>query len=226
MFSNFRVIAKLGSPIATVDNIILDSIISCALAKEELKDDFFDGGNKYGTKEEIDNWLGKILDKKYNVYCTSIGFGDYKEGVCNWSKRFDTENDDLIAFSGKVKQRIDIGGGYFKNYHSPLNIKSYKTMTFFVRGDLEKIKYLLNKHIHFIGKKGSQGYGEILEWVFEKIDEDISVLQNNKPMRPIPIHEIMDVLSADEINFNIQEHAIIPPYWRKDNREVCVVPYV
>ena len=45
-------------------------------------------------------------------------------------------------------------------------------------------------------------------------------------MRPVPIHEIMDILNADEINFNIQEHAIIPPYWRKDNREVCVVPNV
>lgn len=226
MFSNFKVIAKLGTPIAATDDIILDSIIACAVAKEELKDAFFEGGNKHGTKEEIDNWLGKILDKKYNVYCTSIGFGDYKEGICTWHKSFNTKNDDLILFKReKGKNRIDIGRGYFKSYNSSLTIKSYKTMTFFVRGELEKIKYLLNEHIYFLGKKSSQGYGEVLEWDFEKIDEDISVLKNNKPMRPIPLNEVKNILNDNKINFNIQEHAIIPPYWRKDNREVCVVPY-
>ena len=55
-FENFKVTAHMNTPIASVDYIILDSIISCAVAKEKLKDEYYNGGNKYGTKEEIDNW--------------------------------------------------------------------------------------------------------------------------------------------------------------------------
>lgn len=222
MFKNFKVIAYMGSPIATIDNIILDSIISCAVAKEQLGDEFYNGSNKYGTKEQLDDWLGEIIDKKQRVFCSSIGFGDTQENTTSWSKRFDVKNDDLIAFKGKGKERLDIGAGHFKNYHMPLVIRSYKTITFYIRGDLNKIKELLENHIHYLGKKGSQGYGEVLKWDFIEIENDYSLWKDNKPMRPIPANECIDYIENN--NYNMRSHAIIPPYWRNDNIELCIMP--
>ena len=220
-FENFKVTAHMNTPIASVDYIILDSVISCAVAKEKLKDEYYNGENKYGTKEEIDNWLGDILDKEKEVYCTSIGFGDCLESVTSWSKSFDSKNDDIINFTGKGKKRVDIGGGYFKNYHMPIVLKSFKTITFYVRGDMGKVKHLLENYIFYLGKKGSQGFGEVVLWEFEKIENDYSLFKDGDVMRPLPAR-LCDLENIE--NYKVQNYAIIPPYWREDNIELCVMP--
>lgn len=219
MFKNFKVVMHMKSPVAVMDNIILDSIISAAACKEILGDDYYAGNNETGTKEMQYSVLGKIIDKKYDVYCTSYGFGDNREFLVNWNKRFDTKYDNYVDL-GK-KGRLDIGAGYFKNYHMPLIVRSYKTINFYVRGDLKKIKELLENYIHFIGKKSAQGYGEIAKYEFEEIKEDYSIIKENKLMRHIPIKY------KGELNLNenkIMEKSIIPPYWRLDNREICLIP--
>ena len=147
MFKNFKVIMHMSSPIAVMDNIILDSIISAAACKEILGDDYYAGANETGTKELQDSILSKILDKQYDVYCTSYGLGDNKEFVGTWSKKFDTKNDYLIKHEGKGKNRLDIGAGHYKNYHMPIILKSYKEIVFYVRGDLEKIQELAQEDI-------------------------------------------------------------------------------
>lgn len=229
MFKNFKVIAHLGSPLCAIDNIILDSIISAAMFKDSLKDDYYSSSNKYGTKEQVDNMLSLILDKQYGVYCTSYGFGNDRETISSWSKRFDVKNDDLIKFTRKAKHRVDLGAGYFKNYHIPVVLKSVKTLTFYVRGDMERIKYLLENYIFYIGKKPSQGYGEIVRWEFKEIEENISVLnKENKNMRNIPYNEICNILEENtnkskDFTFNLKKMPIIPPYWRPDYKEICVV---
>ena len=233
MFKNFKVIAHLGSPLCAIDDIILDSVISAAMYKDLLKDDYYFGSNKYGTKEQIDSMLSAILDKQYGVYCTSYGFGNDRETISSWSKRFDVKNDDLIKFTGKAKHRVDLGAGYFQNYHIPIVLKSVKTLTFYVRGDMERIKYLLENYIFYLGKKPSQGYGEIRYWEFEEIKDNISVLnKENKNMRNIPFNEISDILEqnastsknkSEDFTFNLKKMPVIPPYWRPDCKKVCVV---
>lgn len=226
MFKNFKVIAHMATPIAITDFITLDSIISAAKAKELLKDDYYAGANVCGTKEQIDEYLGKLLDKKYRVYCTSAGVGDNKEFITSWSKRWDDKNDDMVnGFRGKV--RVDTGAGYFKNYHMPLVVKAYKTISFYVRGNLEEVKRLLEEHIYYLGKKGSQGYGQVQKWEFEEIEEDYSLFKDGKPMRYIPVTECLNYIKRNSNNdIKMQEKAIIPPYWREDNREICIMPEV
>lgn len=223
MFTNIRITANMGSPIATIGEIVLDSIIVAALYKEKLGDDYFDGTNKYAEKQELDEMLVDVLDKKQGVYCTSYAIGDNKEFVSKWSKRFCAKNDDLVAYTGKGKQRLDIGAGHFKNYHMPIVVKSYKTVEFYVRGDIEKIKYLLNNYIFAIGKKISQGYGEVLFWEFEEIDEDYSLWKDGKNMRSIPMNECLDLIQCSDNEFNTAIVATIPPYWRKDEKELCLI---
>lgn len=225
MFKNFKVIMHMSSPIAVMDNIVLDSIISAAACKEILGDDYYSGANETGTKELQDSILSKILDKQYDVYCTSYGLGDNKEFVGTWSKRFDTKNDDLIKHEGKGKNRLDIGAGYYKNYHMPIILKSYKEIVFYVRGDLDKIQELLKKYIYFIGKKGSQGYGQIKEYEFKEIKDNYSIIKDKKIMRNVPVRFEKELKQKAIIKNNIiMEKSIIPPYWRQDYRELCFMP--
>jgi len=224
MFNNFKVIAHMKTPMVAIDPIILDSIISAAKAKEILEEDFYTGDNIAGTEEEIETMLNPILDKQSGVYCTSMGLGDNREYVGSWSKRWDDKNDDIVEFKGK--QRIDIGSGYYKNYHMPLVLKSYKTITFYVRGNIEEVKRLLENYIFYLGKKGSQGYGQIREWEFEEIEENWSVWKDNKPMRPIPAKhckEYVDTQMKAGDPIHARQHPIIPPYWRRET-ELCIMP--
>ena len=166
-----------------------------------------------------DKILGKIIDKKYRVYCTSYGVGDNKEFLVYWNKRWESKYDSYADLGKKTK--IDIGAGYFKNYHMPLIVHSYKTITFFVRGDLKEIQYLLENYIFFIGKKSAQGYGEIARYEFIETEEDYSIVKNGKLMRHIPIKYKKELNLKES---KVMEKAIIPPYWRNDYKELCVIP--
>lgn len=223
MFKNFKVTTHMATPIATIGYIILDSVISAAIAKDKVKDEYYAGANICGTKEQIDEWLGEVLDKKQGVYCTSIGIGENKEFVGTWAKRWDDRHDDIVTgFKGIT--RVDIGAGHFKNYHMPIVLKSYSRIEFYVRGNLEEVERLLNNYIFYLGKKGSQGYGQVRKWEFEEIEEDWSLWENGKPMRPIPAKECIYYIENN--NYNLQTYSTIPPYWRDDCRELCLMPEV
>lgn len=227
MFKNFKAIAHMRSSIATIDHIILDSIISAAKAKEILKEEFYTGRNIAGTEDEIRSMLDPILDKQHGVYCTSIGIGDNREYVGSWSKRWDDKNDDIVKFRGKGKERVDIGAGFYKNYHMPLVLKSYKTIMFYVRGDMQEIRRLLENYIFYLGKKGSQGYGQIRKWEFKEVKENWSIWKNNEPTRPIPVEACNGYIECSMKNqkqINVRQHPVIPPYWRQDHTEMCIVP--
>ncbi len=227
MFKNFKAVAHMKTPIAAIHPIILDAIISAAKAKEILGEQFYSGENITGTEEQIRSMLDPILDTQNGVYCTSIGIGDNREYVGSWSKRWCEKNEDIVNFKGKGKQRVDIGSGHYKNYHMPLVLKSYKTITFYVRGDMQEIQRLLEKYIMYLGKKGSQGYGQILRWEFEEITEDWSIWKDKRAMRPIPAKECKEHFERkieEQRNIFVTKHPIIPPYWRTDHIELCLFP--
>lgn len=227
MFKNLKITFKMASPIAAIHPLQLDGILVAACTKEQLGDDYKNGLNKCPSEEEINELLSPILDMKYGVYCASWGFGRYREFVGSWAKRWDSKNDDIVKFAEKKRQRIDIGCGTFKNYHMPIIIKSYPEITFYARGDIEKIQYFLQKYIHFVGKKSAQGYGEIREMIFEEIESDLSVLSDFTPMRNIPVSQIEDIekfLETGKVQF--ANMPIFPPYWRRDHIEKCIIPAI
>ena len=92
---------------------------------------------------------------------------------------------------------------------------------------MEEVKRLLENHIFYLGKKGNQGYGQIREWEFIEIDEDWSVWKDGEPMRPIPVSEcesyVEEIMRRNQPVYT-RQHPIIPPYWRNDNIELCVMP--
>lgn len=216
MFEPCKIIFKMASPVAAIDFLHFDAILSAAKAKEFLGDNYYNGIS--GVKELHEPEIP--LKKEYGVFCASIGYGDSFESIGSWTKRWDDKNDDLVKFGDKVRNRVDLCTGHYKNYHMPLVIKSYKEVVFYANGDVAEIERLLKKHIFFIGKKSAQGYGEIKEIIVEKTDKDYSLFKNNRPTRPIPIRSYKEDLKG----IPISKHSIIPPYWRTDKLEFCYMP--
>lgn len=213
----------MASPIATTGFIYLDGLLTAAVMKEKLGEEYYN--NKPNEHNLIDVELP--LEKQYGVWCASVGFGDNKEAVTSWSKRWDDKNDDIVKFEGKGKARVDIGAGYYKNYHMPLVVKSYKTITFYAKGDIKEVERLLTTYITHVGKKAAQGYGEILNMKFEEIEADYSQFKGGHPTRPVPVNqypEYKDWCYENDIPMTIAKHAIIPPYWRTDCMEWCYMP--
>ncbi|MCD8633496.1 hypothetical protein LSE94_17550 [Clostridioides difficile] len=223
MFTNFKVIMHMSSPVAAIDDIILDSIISAAICKECFSEKYYSGKKKYGTKKEIEKSLDLILDKNMGVYCTSKAIGNNEEFVSFWSKQFNSKDIDFVKEKKRGKPRVSIASGHFKAYNNQINLKSYKTITFYVRGDKEKIKKLLKNNINFVGKKNSQGYGEILKYEFLDCDDNYSIFKDGKLMRPIPFREYMKLEKPIAKENSLKELPIIPPYWRSDHKELCIL---
>lgn len=216
MYKNMMVTMHMAAPVVVSGFLYLDGILAAAVMKEKLGETYFDMKPDESKLIEVD----LPLEKRFGVWCTSIGYGDNREFVGSWTKRWDNKNDDIVNFGNKGKVRVDIACGYFKNYHMPLVIKSYKTITFYARGDVKEVERLLMTYITHIGKKASQGYGEILNFTVEKIAEDYSLVKNGKPTRPIPIDA--DIKFEDDVQ--LFKHALLPPYWRTDNLVACYMP--
>ena len=156
-----------------------------------------------------------------------LGFGDNREFVSSWSKRWDDDNDDIVRFNENVKARIDIATGHYKNYHMPLVIKSYKDIVFYARGDVKEVERLLTTYISYIGKKAAQGYGEIGSLEIEEIDKDYSTIKDDVPTRPIPVDnypEYLEQCIKNDVPCIISIHPAGPPYWRTDNLVRCYMP--
>lgn len=221
MFKNLKITAKMGSPIAITENINLDTLILLGALKCKLEEEFYyRQDNIYCSIEEAKEILSPILDMELDVFCASYGFGNSKEFVTRWSKRFCNKNDNLIMFTGKGKQRIETGSGHFKNYHMPLIVRSFKEVIFYARGNKEEIEKALN-YVYYIGKKSSQGYGEVREWIIEEIEENFSILDHfGKPMRNIPARLISNLDVSKKYEF--KEMALYPPYRRKE-KELCII---
>jgi len=219
MFQNFKLIFKMRTPIATNSEINFDALLSFCICKKETCENFFVFSGKQDDLEDLDL---NILDEKFGVYTASSGIGYYREFFGSWKKQFCYENDNLIDFRN-VKKRIDIGCGHFKAYNMPLELRAYENILFYVRGDKEKILDLINNHLFNIGKKASQGFGEINEFEAVDMEEDYSIFKDGRLMRPIPMtEETVNECLHRNTKFRIILRPKKPPYWRQDCLVKCI----
>lgn len=223
MFENLKITAIMSNGISTIDPIRLDCILSAAKAKEILQEEYYFNGKQAGDAERVISTLSSFLEYSDRVFHASYAHIECdKEYVVSYSKRWNGGHDELVKFVGKGKAEIDTARGTFKSYHKSLIYKPCKQVVFFARGDKQKISQLLNDYIAFIGKKSSQGFGAVREWIVDVIDNDYSLIHNNIPMRCIPVTNFINKVDVDSCSSS--EQAIIPPSWRSDCRELCFEP--
>lgn len=212
----YKITFEMVKSMSFIDLPTFDGILSYAFAREKNGDKPFIQKLNYESDELID-FSEMPITRHENGYfiASSMFFGDCEiiEDTQRWRKRWDCKNDRLADF-GKNKRKIDISRGQFKSYDMPITTKLIEKCWFYFQStNVNEVERLLKKWIHFLGKKRSQGYGEIKSFKIETTKFDF-----NKIYRPIPV-KFLDSYDSEKIKYC----AWRPPYWLPDNFDNCIV---
>lgn len=217
---------EMAAPFSTIDYLRFDGVLAYFSLVELLGPDFY---NLAGTTAfpVIDAPLplekGRTSDGKW-WWHASFGLNSFhRDQITRWKKRWSDEHDDLVRFDGK-KARIAHKASYFKAYDMPLVIKNAAEVLFCCHGNLAEVERLLWP-CKFVGKKRSQGYGEIKKISITETSEDWSCWftpndvpkSDNRPSRSIPV----DMKSFNGGSAKFREMAYKPPYWHPENTAWC-----
>lgn len=214
----FEVEVRLASPVVVdVFSVHLDGV----LAKAVLHD--------VGLPVENMNYVTEVwdiplpLEREEGVWTASaLWCPDAARGITYWRKRW----DNFYVRWVRKRKKINIGFGAFRAYNMPMMTIAAPIMMFYGRGAVSEVFRLL-KHFTHIGKKGSQGYGIVREWIV-------------RPVRSAPcmVYEYPDgkVLSMRSLPVKwLDKHgyraratislAVRPPYWHPDSQDEGVLPF-
>jgi len=122
----------------------------------------------------------------------------------------------------KEKQRTTIAttGGPLKSFRLPLRIVDTSRVVWFAelrdkkesgRAPMSELRKIL-RQVHAIGKKTSQGFGTVAEWLVEPTDIDASWIYDGVLMRPLPVDLGADASHGKRRCFG----AVAAPYWQAD----------
>jgi hypothetical protein len=209
-YEPLKVTAILTSPYVTTDYIFFDALISSAVWQDIMGDRAFNIPENKTDVFHIPLPL-KLIGTKEPFYAASIGFPKHAvEGTARWRKQTDIES----------KKKIRIGSGEYKRYDMPMPYTSAEEIIFYANGNKGEIERLL-QYIPGIGKKRTQGYGNVRKWQVESLEDDWSIVKDGIPMRPIPVSEAepFDLKCTVEILF-----ATRSPYWHRKNLTHCYMP--
>lgn len=209
-YEPLKITASLTSAYVTTDYIFFDSLISSAVWQDCMKDKAYNVPENKSELFYIPLPI-KPVGTKELFYAASIGFPKQAvDGVARWRKTTEIES----------KKKISIGSGEFKRYDMPMPYTSAEEIIFYVNGNKAEIERLL-QFIPSIGKKRTQGYGNVRTWQVEQSEHDWSIVRDGVPMRPIPVSE------AEQFNLKCDVEmffAVRPPYWHRSNLTKCFMP--
>lgn len=179
-------------------------------------------------KEDHPNWrfnfglpLTRVNENGQQRYLASCGFYEqYEHHIEHWNKRPDFTSGKNGKYL-EAKGKIDTAAGVLKAYHFPQVIRTVSDIEFYGIGTIEKIKDLLS-YIPAVGKKPAAGWGMVREWIVEPFTEDWSTTGKYGLMRPMPVEEYR----IERQDYKIMECALLPPYWKSKNIDLCYIPNV
>lgn len=211
----YKITFTLKSPVSFIEKPTFDGMLAWCWMKE-----------KYGTvpqklnleKEELENFDELPLEKHHDGYFMASWMlyneGQALEFTGSWKKRWANEHDHLTDFSGK-KRKIRTSAGEFKAYNMPIVLNRIKEVWFYFESDnVAMVKKLLS-HLWGIGKKTSQGYGEIGGFAIEEIDFNPF---EGKVIRPVPA-KVEDLKQSGTLSVRMMGYK--PPYWLPENQGFC-----
>jgi len=135
-------------------------------------------------------------------------------GVSHWSKRFDHAEVSLLDHS---RGSVEMAKGRYRPMRIPVQYRHCLRLTWYACGVPDQVRELL-RHIHYLGKKSSQGYGFVRDWHVEQIDHDISIRNHHGQL-------MRSVHPSDAKPGDLMGHyGLHPPYWRPDHQQVVALP--
>jgi CRISPR type IV-associated protein Csf3 len=214
-FLPLRITAVLQSPAVTDPFLPIDSI----LYYQAMRDKYGQQEITYSGSDHPERVAGVELPlKRINghgpqwYYSASFAqWGSVAEGQEHWNKRIDLGIASELVEFGKRRGSIPVGSGQYRPYHMPVFYRHATEVWWYIVGEPGEIRRLL-AHCWHIGKKGSQGWGAVLDWRIEQVNDDWSVRRDGKLMRAIPSET--GVLL---IGFR-------PSYWLSKNQAMCELP--
>ena len=214
----YKITFKLATPISFIDIPTFDGILSYAFAREKLKRQEFAQKLNLSKEEMLDFSEMPISMHEKGYFMASRMFWDENKAVEHtqrWRKRWANQHD-VIADFGKHIRKVRINSSEFKSYDMPLRVVAIDEVWFYFKSEvLSEVDKLVRKWIYFIGKKRSQGYGEISSFDIKEVDYDF-----NGAFRPIPA-SLFDLNRFKKVE--VKYCAWKPPYWLPANFDECIM---
>jgi len=214
---NLKIVADLAAPVAFIDFLSLEGALSYAVFREMKGDEY----EHVDSIAQLERYELPFMNYWNGLCKISSGFVNGGEFKSIYHKKWDEEYDDVVDFKGN-REKITVGTGQLKSYSMPLRVVASPKVVFFAAGEKERISQLLNEYVFFLGKKASQGWGQVRRWRVEEIEADFSVSKDGKPMRPIPL----ELASKCGIHGKVRYTGFRSPFWNPDNMAACVAPDV
>lgn len=225
----------LGSPIAASDPYIhLDSFVSYAAGVEGVG---VDGLAAMDDDDEPTYFESEMPFKKYEIdgewvwAATAAGIAtpegtdiDERErwSTTKWRKHFDHDPVHQIK-----ETHINTSSGSFKSYNAALPYTGADELTFFFepKAGVEpgRVVELIERHVSGIGKKRSQGFGQIRDLDVFDVSRSVqsSIYHNGQWLRSVPAAFGSRVVA----NTRIERRTTLPPYWHPQNQAMAYPPF-
>ncbi|HOJ95007.1 MAG TPA: hypothetical protein PK390_07190 [Fervidobacterium nodosum] len=214
-FRPFKVTFKMGSPVCvTTPWVSFDGLIAHLMMMDAFGQDFFITPKKLDLSPYLphNQRLLPIL-KTGDIYHTSVSqFIPHSIKITQIYKRFEER------WSENLKNKtIRLGSGHFRMYAMKQPYVPCKEVIYYVNGDMDLIRQLIEQYLVGLGNDIRIGFGMIRDVVFEETEEDYSLVAEGIAMRPIP------ATMCEEYD----DSAYLPykaPYWSPRNVVLCVPP--
>lgn len=214
---NLKIVAELAAPVAFIDFLCLEGALSYAVFRE-MKGDDYENADGISQLKRFDLPFMNYWNGLCKISSGFVNGGSFKS---IYHKKWDEEYDDIVDFKGN-REKITVGTGQLKSYSMPLRVVASPKVVFFADGEKERISQLLNEYVFFLGKKASQGWGQVRHWRIEEIKEDYSISKDGQAMRPIP----MTLANSIALYGKVRYTGFRSPFWNPDNMTACIVPEV
>jgi len=120
----------------------------------------------------------------------------------------------FISLHGDISSEKTLSNrssGRYKNHFISYEIIFTNKISYYINGDIVIINKLL-KHLNYIGKKTSLGWGKISTINIEELSEDMSLFKNGIPSRHLPNIEKYKAYNMAQVNI-----PLVPPYWERSD---------
>lgn len=215
---NLQLTIELASPVALGHPWINgDGLVSYLCAVDKFGRDFLELRSREDHDGPFDLQLDVPLAETDDVRHASKSFFDTDETRQeDIYGRYDEATAHLVEGS-RPRSKIPLSGGEFKSQIISLTYRPAKRCVFFFRGDRERLEELFEAHFTALGKKTSIGYGQVRDWELTQIEDDRSLVANDRAMRPIPTEKL--TFAGEQAHLSWR-----PPYHASENHTRCAPP--
>lgn len=219
---NLQIIAHMATPLAAYDDWspALDALVQYRVLDNA---GLISPNPDIDAVEKVLPWLWENMPISRNTikdtWYWAVSSPHYIENfqqTQRYRKRWDYHEYHL-DWAGK-RAKVQNSEGAFKAYDLPRYDREIQTIHWFCIGNRDKLSELLAPITH-IGKKRSQGCGQVTRWQVLPFEHDWHLWRNEHLARPMPIEMIQTPLYINVMNWGWR-----PPAWLHSNKSMCFMP--